>query len=724
MVYGQQILQLLPELRSLHNMPLFPPSPNSGAGSAGTPGSAAPTTTTQIGGDNAGNLVTVNVDSSGNQIVDLQDGSGNAVTSQANGSKRALDVGIDVAGVQIDPRSIRTLTATDIVSVQALSSSGLTVTGTIASTQSGTWTVQPGNTANTTPWLATISQGGNSATVTGSSALKVDGSATTQPVSGNLSVTASSSSGLTINGTVTANAGTGNFTVVQPTGTNLHTVVDSGTITANVQALSSSGLTINGSVTANIGTSGSLALDASVTALQVTQGSTTSGQKGNLVLGSVTTAAPAYTNGQTSPISLTTSGSIRVDGSAVTQPISAASLPLPTGASTSANQTTANTSLASIDGKLTHGQATMANSVPVALASDQSALTPGADISGNGTIGALNATFALTIHGCSSTLLVLSGTWVGSVQIQGLAPDGATWSNLSTQPVPAGSGTFSTALLTTNGVYRILAPADYTQIRALMSAYTSGTATVYFVASSSVAIAQAVQLAAGNLNAQVVGATTNGSGATPNPVIVGGVDSSGNVQNYGATLVDTKYCRDVSVHSGNVISYMACTNGTVTTGTAAANTTSIAYLFHGSGVAKRYEIVRINATISNTDTQNTGDITLRGARITAENGTPGGTSQTINALDQGDAASTGTFRTGATGAPTRATGDYCVYGAGMGSAKADVANGSFTLFDASLLGKPIVIRASTAEGFEVRVVVGSVLATAALISVTFYWREI
>ena len=40
-----------------------------------------------------------------------------------------------------------------------------TVSGTVAATQSGTWTVQPGNTANTTAW-------------------KVDGSAVTQPVSG------------------------------------------------------------------------------------------------------------------------------------------------------------------------------------------------------------------------------------------------------------------------------------------------------------------------------------------------------------------------------------------------------------------------------------------------------------------------------------------------------------------------------------------------------------
>lgn len=39
------------------------------------------------------------------------------------------------------------------------------VTNTPPVSQSGTWTVQPGNTANTTPWLASISQGGNTAIV-------------------------------------------------------------------------------------------------------------------------------------------------------------------------------------------------------------------------------------------------------------------------------------------------------------------------------------------------------------------------------------------------------------------------------------------------------------------------------------------------------------------------------------------------------------------------------
>ena len=44
---------------------------------------------------------------------------------------------------------------------------------TIAATQSGTWTVQPGNTANTTAWLMNIVQGGNTAAVTSSGTLKI-----------------------------------------------------------------------------------------------------------------------------------------------------------------------------------------------------------------------------------------------------------------------------------------------------------------------------------------------------------------------------------------------------------------------------------------------------------------------------------------------------------------------------------------------------------------------
>jgi hypothetical protein len=43
-------------------------------------------------------------------------------------------------------------------------------TGTVAATQSGTWTVQPGNTANTTPWLVKPTDGTNAVTVKASGA--------------------------------------------------------------------------------------------------------------------------------------------------------------------------------------------------------------------------------------------------------------------------------------------------------------------------------------------------------------------------------------------------------------------------------------------------------------------------------------------------------------------------------------------------------------------------
>lgn len=74
-------------------------------------------------------------------------------------------------------------------------------------------------------------------------------------------------------------------------------------------------------------------------------------------------------------------------------PVSAASLPLPTGASTSALQTTGNTSLSSIDLKVPAlGQALAAASVPIVLTAAQlSTLTPPAAITGFATETTLSA---------------------------------------------------------------------------------------------------------------------------------------------------------------------------------------------------------------------------------------------------------------------------------------------------------------------------------------------
>src|SRR5216683_1257332 len=91
---------------------------------------------------------------------------------------------------------------------------------------------------------------------------------------------------------------------------------------ASMTALKVDGSAVTQPVSGTITVSNSFALDASVTGLQVAQASTTSGQKGDLIQAAVTTAAPTYTTGQTNPLSLTTAGALRVDGSAVTQPVS------------------------------------------------------------------------------------------------------------------------------------------------------------------------------------------------------------------------------------------------------------------------------------------------------------------------------------------------------------------------------------------------------------------
>jgi hypothetical protein len=111
------------------------------------------------------------------------DGSG--VTQPVSGTITASDGGgsLTVDAPVGTPVFVRLSDGTSAISTLPVSVASVP---THAVTQSGTWTVQPGNTANTTPWLTTISQGGNSATVSAGGALKVDNSGVTQPVSGPL----------------------------------------------------------------------------------------------------------------------------------------------------------------------------------------------------------------------------------------------------------------------------------------------------------------------------------------------------------------------------------------------------------------------------------------------------------------------------------------------------------------------------------------------------------
>lgn len=127
------------------------------------------------------------------------------------------------------------------------------------------------------------------------------------------------------------------------------------TITNPVGATQSGSWTVTANAGTNLNTS-NLALDATLAKLTLAQASTTSGQSGTLMQGAVTTGAPSYTTAQTDPLSLDTSGRLRIDNSSwlgSTAP--------------------------------TVGSKTSTNSLPVVIASDQGAIavTPAANSSVN-----------------------------------------------------------------------------------------------------------------------------------------------------------------------------------------------------------------------------------------------------------------------------------------------------------------------------------------------------
>jgi len=143
--------------------------------------------------------------------------------------------------------------------------------------------------------------------------------------------------------------------------------------TWGMKALNSTGGDISGgggSTTANQGTPNTT---ANAWPIKVTDGVH---QANILALDSVVTTANfgiltlsqmyvQLSGGGIIPLQLTPGNAIQVDGSAVTQPVSAASLPLPSGASTAANQSTANATLSGIEANQTNGtQVTSVNNFP------------------------------------------------------------------------------------------------------------------------------------------------------------------------------------------------------------------------------------------------------------------------------------------------------------------------------------------------------------------------
>lgn len=258
--------------------------------------------------------------------------SGNSSLSSIDSKTPALGQALAAASVPVVLTAAQLSTLTPLSTVAVTQSTSPWVT---SASQSGTWNINNisgtislptgASTAAKQPALGTA--GTASADVitvqgiAGMTAVKVDGSGSTQPVSGTVAVTQSTSPWVDniaqING-VTPLMGNG----VTGTGSQRVTIASDNTA-FTVNAAQSGTWNIN-NISGTVSLPTGAATEASLVKLTLAQGSTTSGQTGALILGAVTTAAPSYTTGQSSPLSITLAGGLRVDGSAVTQPVSIA----------------------------------------------------------------------------------------------------------------------------------------------------------------------------------------------------------------------------------------------------------------------------------------------------------------------------------------------------------------------------------------------------------------
>ena len=177
-----------------------------------------------------------------------------------------------------------------------------------------------------------------------------------------------------------------------------------------------------------------------------------------------------------------------------TQPVSASSLPLPTGAASETTVAALNTKTPNL------GSATSANSRPVVIASDQATIPVNqAGVSATGSITTLNSNLtsgvatansavALSLTGASGWAVDVRGTFTGTITFQG-SIDGTNWFSISM--LPAGGGVNVAAVTTTTAVGAWTGSANgMQQVRATFSASPTGTATIVLRAMQAVGVVQ------------------------------------------------------------------------------------------------------------------------------------------------------------------------------------------------------------------------------------------
>lgn len=463
----------------------------------------------------------------GTQRTKLTDGTTNASVKAASTAAAATDTALVVA---VSPNNSVAVTGTFFQATQPVS-------GTVAATQSGTWTntVTQATAASLNATIVGLGTAGTPSGgvvsiqgVSGGQAIPVSGTVTATNASVSATGAAPPASATFAGASVTTAAPT--YTTGQMSALSLTTAgglrIDGSATTQPVSgtvAATQSGTWNLTNITGTVSLPTGASTDATVAKLTVAQGAALGTNTQTLQGGSVTTASPTYTTGQISPLSLTTAGALRIDGSASTQPVSgtvsitansSVNLSQVAGTTTSVNNgtstagtqrvviasdqtafsvnavqsgtwtvqpgNTANTTpwLSSISQGGSTASVKAAATAPVTADSALVvALSPNIspDINVSGSLGALNATVVLPLYGKVSAAAQFTGTWVGTITTQCSVDGGVTWSTIRAygKAAVAIGSTF-----TANNVITFTDLGGCTHVRLNMTAYTSGTAVI------------------------------------------------------------------------------------------------------------------------------------------------------------------------------------------------------------------------------------------------------
>lgn len=433
--------------------------------------------------DSGGN--TIGSTTSGLDVYCLNCSGGGGTVNQGAG-------GVSPWAVQfLTPQAV---TGTFFQSVQPVSQSG---TFSVLSSQEGTWNV--GITGGTL--TANIGTTGGLALDATLSALSAKFNSLGQKTSANSApvVIASDQSAIPVTGTITTspnvNVHDGSGTAINSTSNALNSYITNSSLAVTgtfFQATQPVSGNLGRTWDLSSGTDSVSSVESGTWNVGLNAGSNNIGSITNIT-GTVSLPTGAATNSELVTINSTLGSPFQAGGSIGNTTFGSTqsgawnlnnitgTISLPTGAATSANQTTANSTLSNIQANQTNGtQITQVSSTVAAPDFTASGSLTAACVTPT-SCGAGSTVTLASVSALGNAILELQGTWAGTVIVEGSNDSGATWNSRSIiQTAPT---QLSNTGVSANGYYRITGVGAYKQLRARMTVFTSGSATTVLNAS-------------------------------------------------------------------------------------------------------------------------------------------------------------------------------------------------------------------------------------------------